>query len=200
MSTIKPIGERVAIVSLKESYEGKIILPESKRVEYLHGRCIAVGDGVDCNGTVKPIYAKVDEVYIYQLDQAQKVNATFSIDGQDILMLHQADMICRLNEKIVTMASVDMMGHWILVEPYVESTGSIIVVPETVKEHQHELHHYKVLKQGQEVTLGCSVGDEIYPARGRLTPFSIEGKIYAFIQDSFIYGFSPAVEISPILN
>lgn len=193
MTTIRPVGERIALINTEEAYEGKIVLPESAIRSHVHGKCIAVGNGIYPDGTEKEIYAKVGEVYLYQIDGAQKVNASFTIEGQIVLLLHQADMICRLNQKTVSFDSIDMMGHWLLVEPYYESTESAIVIPESVKEKQSELHHFRLVKKGPQAAIEAETGDEIFPARGRLTPLNLDGKVYCFIQDNFIYGHVPSV-------
>ena len=187
MTNIKPIGERIAIINTEEAYEGKIALPESRTKSHVHGKCVAVGSGKYPDGTTKEIYTKVGDVYLYQIDGAQQVNASFKIDNQLVLLLHQADMICRLNDKTVSFDTIDMMGHWLLVEPYFEHKSEIII-PDTAKETQHELHHFKLAKKGPQADLDANVGDEIFPARGRLTPLNIDGKTYCFIQDNFIYG------------
>jgi co-chaperonin GroES (HSP10) len=193
MTKIHPVGERMALVNTEEAYEGKIVLPDSSVRSHVHGKCIAVGNGIYPDGTEKEIYVKVGEVYLYQIDGAQKVNASFNIDGQLVLLLHQGDMICRLNAKTVSFDSIDMMGHWLLVEPYYESTESTIIVPDSVKERQTELHHFRLAKKGPQSTIEAETGDEIFPARGRLTPLNIDGKVYCFIQDNFIYGHLPSV-------
>ena len=187
MTTIKPIGERIAIINTEEAYEGKLALPESRSKTHVHGKCVAVGSGKYPAGTVKEIYAKVGEVYIYQIDGSQQINASFKIDNELVLLLHQADMICRLNDKTVTFDSIDMMGHWLLVEPSFKSESTIII-PDTSKDSQHELHHFKLAKKGSHADIEANIGDEIFPARGRLTPLNIDGKTYCFIQDNFIYG------------
>lgn len=187
MTKIKPIGERIAIVNTEVAYEGKIALPESRHKTHVHGKCIAVGSGKYPDGTTKEMYAKVGEVYLYQIDGAQQVNATFKVDNEPVLLLHQADMICRLNDKVVSFDSLDMMGHWLLVEPYFQNE-STIVIPDSAKETQQELHHFKLAKKGPQADITANIGDEIFPARGRLTPLNIDGKTYCFIQDNFIYG------------
>jgi co-chaperonin GroES (HSP10) len=187
MTTIKPIGERIAIINTEEAYEGKLALPESRSKTHVHGKCVAVGSGKYPDGTVKEIYAKVGEVYIYQIDGSQQINASFKIDNELVLLLHQADMICRLNDKTVTFDSIDMMGHWLLVEPSFKSESTIII-PDTSKDSQHELHHFKLAKKGSHADIEANIGDEIFPARGRLTPLNIDGTTYCFIQDNFIYG------------
>ena len=189
---IKPAGERIAVVNTEEAYEGKIVLPESRMRTYVHGKCIAVGDGRYPDGHSAPVYARVGDVYLYQIDAQQQVNAAFTIEKQVVLMLHQADMVCKLNSKTVSLDTIDMMGHWMLVEPYYEST-STIVIPETAKDTQTELHHFRLVKQGELVGLDVNCGDEVFPARGRLTPLNIDGKAYCFIHDNFVYGHIPAV-------
>ena len=187
MTKIRPIGERIAIVNTEVAYEGKIALPESAHKTHVHGKCIAVGSGKYPDGTTKEMYAKEGEVYLYQIDGSQQVNATFKVDNQPVLLLHQADMICRLNDKVVSFDTIDMMGHWLLVEPYFENKSEIII-PDSAKETQHDLHHFKLAKKGPQADIRANVGDEIFPARGRLTPLNLDGKSYCFIQDNFIYG------------
>jgi co-chaperonin GroES (HSP10) len=79
------------------------------------------------------------------------------------------------------------MGHWLLVEPSFKSESTIII-PDTSKDSQHELHHFKLAKKGSHADIEANIGDEIFPARGRLTPLNIDGTTYCFIQDNFIYG------------
>ena len=117
MTNIKPIGERIAIINTEEAYEGKIALPESRTKSHVHGKCVAVGSGKYPDGTTKEIYTKVGDVYLYQIDGAQQVNASFKIDNQLVLLLHQADMICRLNDKTVSFDTIDMMGDRIKIVP-----------------------------------------------------------------------------------
>ncbi len=187
MTKIRPIGERIAIVNTEVAYEGKITLPESAHKTHVHGKCIAVGSGKYPDGTTKEMYAKEGEVYLYQIDGSQQVNATFKVDNHPVLLLHQADMICRLNDQVVSFNTIDMMGHWLLVEPYFENKSEIII-PDSAKDTQHDLHHFKLAKKGPQADIKANLGDEIFPARGRLTPLNLDGKIYCFIQDNFIYG------------
>jgi co-chaperonin GroES (HSP10) len=196
MRTIRPAGERIALIPAKEEYEGKIALPESHQRQHLTANCIAVGDGKMVDGTQKKIYARPGASYLYQLDATQALISTFEVDGQHVVLLHQADLLCELHAKTITFDTISMVGHWLLIETYMpEKEGSRIVIPDAVKEHQHEMLHYRVAKKGPEAMTEADVGDEIYPARGRLTPLSIDGKIYCFLLDSFVYGFTPAVRL-----
>lgn len=185
--TIKPVGERIALVNTEEAYEGKILLPETRQRTHVHGKCIAVGNGRYPDGTVREMYTNVGDVYLYQIDASQQVNATYVVDGQPVQFLHQADMICKLTSKTVSFDTIEFMGHWLLVEAYVDVPKTIII-PENVLEHQHELHHFRLVKKGPQVEIGAEIGTEIFPARGRLTPINLDGKTYAFIQDNFVYG------------
>jgi co-chaperonin GroES (HSP10) len=184
---IKPVGERIAIVNAEESYEGKIVLPDARQRQHIHGKCIAVGDGRMLDGTTKPIYTKPGDVYLYQVDDGTRVNCTFKIGKEVVMVLHQADMICRLKAKTVTLDTIDMVGNWLLVDTQLESTGDI-VIPDAAQHTLPELQHFFLVKKGDQSKIDAKVGDEIFPARGRLTPLSIDGKIYCFITDNFIYG------------
>ena len=191
---IKPFGERIALITVEETYSGKIQLPESRNREYVIGRCVAVGNGTYADGVSKPIYTRVGSTYLFQIDAMSRVNATFKVGEQLTLILHQADMICELASTEVSFESVSMVGHWTLVEPYiVRAEGSLIEIPDSAKETTQELQHFRLLKKGSAVTLDAEVGDEVFAARGRITPISLGDKIYGFIQDNFIFGSIPSV-------
>jgi co-chaperonin GroES (HSP10) len=194
-STLKLLGENIAVIMVEEQMEGELILPQSKFVRNELGRVIAVGDGEYRTGERKTMWVHPFDIIMYQLGGPQINNAVYKLDDQPIRIFHQGDAIAKLKTSKITMENIQILGNWVLLR--VETQKGTIIIPE-----QHQLpENFKFFleQKGDGVTLDIAIGEEVLPERGRCAPIDINGKTFVYTHQDFIRGVvRPSLLPSPI--
>ena len=93
---LKPLGDNIVVkaISQEETTKYGIILPETVDKEKPeHGEVIAVGPGkILDNGNRSPMEVKIGDKIIFKKYSPDE----FKIDGQEVLVLNQSDVIAVL--------------------------------------------------------------------------------------------------------
>ena len=90
--TFRPLHDRVAIRRLEgeDKSKGGIIIPDTVKEKPQQGEVVAVGPGVrDKDGAVAPLAVKVGDVVLFGKWSGTEI----VIDGQDLLIMKQADLM-----------------------------------------------------------------------------------------------------------
>jgi chaperonin GroES len=90
--TFRPLHDRVAIRRLEgeDKSKGGIIIPDTAKEKPQQGEVVAVGPGVrDKDGALAPLAVKVGDVALFGKWSGTEV----VIDGQDLLIMKEADLI-----------------------------------------------------------------------------------------------------------
>jgi chaperonin GroES len=90
--TFRPLHDRVAIRRLEgeDKSKGGIIIPDTAKEKPQQGEVVAVGPGVrDKDGALAPLAVKVGDVVLFGKWSGTEV----VIDGQDLLIMKEADLI-----------------------------------------------------------------------------------------------------------
>jgi len=189
-------GAKVAVVSLEETFDTKILVPQERNITYNLGKVLFVGDGrCGAQGEKEvPIFVHQGDILMFQMNSVQAGNALFMWDDKPTLILDQGDMIARLRSTTVTTEGFEILGRWLLVEPYlVQPKGGLIQIPDTVEENLRftELMKYRLVQKGHQCEGGLedvAIGDEMIVERMMCHRIDIDGKNHAFISADYIYG------------
>jgi chaperonin GroES len=97
--TFRPLHDRVAIRRLEgeDKSKGGIIIPDTVKEKPQQGEVVAVGPGVpDKDGALAPLAVKVGDVVLFGKWSGTEV----VIDGQDLLIMKEADLMGVLDETV----------------------------------------------------------------------------------------------------
>lgn len=184
MSKLHLFNERVAVVEVKEELSGSILLPEHRLLVHQLGRVVATGDGKYRSGKSETIWVKEGDIVLYQLGGPQVNNSLFKLDGKPIRVFHQGDIIARLKKPKVNMENFEIVGNWVLLSAQQEHL--VILVPQAAAAPESFI--FTVVQKGAGVTVGVEVGDTVYPERGKCAPIELDGKVYVWTLQDFLFG------------
>ena len=97
--SIRPLGDKVLVERMKamETTEGGIIIPDASQEKPLEGTVVAVGKGrVDEKGKLTPLTVKKGDKVLF----SKYGGGEISIDGQDLLILEETDILAVLENTI----------------------------------------------------------------------------------------------------
>lgn len=187
---IKLYGERVALMPVEEDYSGSIQLPDGTNSTLGHelGKIKAVGD-CRVKDEQRPIFVNAGDVVLFQMNQMLAGQCLYRWQNKHLFMvLLQSDMIARLKSTKITLEGFEILGNWILLEPFatpkIEVNGAILI-PDNVQNSKDRL---RVIQLGSTVDLDVKVGDEVVPAKNRCNPIRIDGDDYVYIDKSSLAG------------
>lgn len=186
MSKLSVFGTRVAVIGIDEEFESEIAMPRSRNLSYQIGRVYAVGNG-RVNGEVQDMIVKEKEIVLYQLNMIQEQNQRYMHDSLAVHVIHAGDLIARLKSNVVKMENFEILGAWVLVEPFIKKLESNIVLPDTAIE-QSEWQRYKLVQAGCNVKHPMTVGQELIVERMMVQPIIIDKKRYGFVSGDRIHG------------
>jgi co-chaperonin GroES (HSP10) len=187
--TLKLFGQRIALTEVKEELEGSILLPESRTRSFYIGRIIAVGDGLEPDGKVKPMWVSAGDLVMFQLIGAQVTASQFIHESNKVRILHQGDVIARLKSNVVKMDNFEILGDWVLSKVEMQS-GTTLVVPDSAR--QPDMFTFKLEQKGAGVEHDIQKGEEVYVERMRCNPVEIDRVTYAFCHKSDVHGVAKA--------
>ncbi len=89
----KPLHNYVLLSRIEEENKtaGGIIIPDTAKEKPVHGRVVAVGDGVFENGQKIPMSVKPDDVVLFA-KWAASANEV-KIDGKDYILIKESDIL-----------------------------------------------------------------------------------------------------------
>ena len=89
----KPLNNYVLLERIEEENKtaGGIIIPDTAKEKPVHGRVVAVGDGLVENGQKIPMSVKPDDVVLFA-KWAASVNEV-KIDGKDYVLIKESDIL-----------------------------------------------------------------------------------------------------------
>jgi chaperonin GroES len=98
MTSIRPLHDRVIVrrVDAEEKTAGGIIIPDTAKEKPVQGEVLAVGPGArDESGRVNPLDVRVGDIVLFGKWGGTEVK----LDGQDVLVLKEADIIGIVEKK-----------------------------------------------------------------------------------------------------
>jgi chaperonin GroES len=98
MTSIRPLHDRVIVrrVDADEKTSGGIIIPDTAKEKPAKGEVIAVGPGGrDDSGRVVPMEVRVGDLVLF----GKWGGTEIKIDGEDLLVLKETDIIGIIDEK-----------------------------------------------------------------------------------------------------
>jgi len=89
----KPLHNYVLLTRIEEENKtaGGIIIPDTAKEKPVHGRVVAVGDGLFENGQKIPMSVKPDDVVLFA-KWAASANEV-KIDGKDYVLIKESDIL-----------------------------------------------------------------------------------------------------------
>lgn len=89
----KPLHNYVLLTRIEEENKtaGGIIIPDTAKEKPVHGRVVAVGDGLIENGQKIPMSVKPDDVVLFA-KWAASANEV-KIDGKDYVLIKESDIL-----------------------------------------------------------------------------------------------------------
>lgn len=198
MTIPKLFGEKIAAKQASEEREGSIILPENRVLKFEIGEIIAIADGKYRDGTVREMWVKPGDIVMYQLGGPQIENSKFKLDGTPIKIFHQGDVIAKLTSKVINRDTFKVIGNWVLLEVKYDQPG-VIIVPDKVA--PSEDFKFIVAQFGDGVKLPITVGQQVYPERGKCLPVDINNTTFVYTHQDFLHGALTEVEITdPVIE
>lgn len=185
IKNFKLYGERVAMVPVKEEYEGRLAVPDFKSSKtHDLGQVEWVGDGM-VDGKKKTMLAKEKDVMLFQMNAIMGSNYVYKVGDKTVVILQQGDLIARLTGRVIKLETFEVLGHWILVQAHASTLISTIEIPDA---HKHK-DRFKVVQVGSEVT-NCKVGDWIIPNMQFANPIELgsDSKDLFYLNDTYVYG------------
>lgn len=157
---------------------------------------MAVGDGrvkVNYEPKVMAMIVNVDDIVLFQMNSIQAANSMLpsgSSNSKDQLyILNQGDCIARLSSTVVKLETVEMLGIWSLVEPYIEKPQSGIILPENVDPVYSGIPRFKLIQKGTHVKADIEAGQELVCEKSLVNRMDFDGKSYGFVSEDRIYGY-----------
>lgn len=184
---ISVFGSRVALKVVEEKYDGIIVLPNGMaRSLHMMGVVVAASPTVD--GTPSHLtQLSPGETVLFQSNDFMAQQGTYKLPSFEGMVLHQRDMVARLKEQKVTLKNFEMLGPWMLVEPFAKREKSALVLPDNI-DNTNELQRFRLVQQGAWVDFGLKPGDELILNKGMVNPLSIDGKAYCYISSDAVLG------------
>jgi len=93
MASIKPLGDRVVVEPIEDTYEGPLELPESAKEKPQKGTVVSVGPGRVENGTKVEMNVSEGDEVIY----GKYAGTDFTLDGDDVLIMRESDIFGIVN-------------------------------------------------------------------------------------------------------
>lgn len=98
MTSIRPLHDRVIVKRLdaEEKTAGGIIIPDTAKEKPIKGEVVAVGPGArDDSGRIVPMDVRVGDIVLFGKWGGTEVK----VDGDDLLVLKESDLIGIIDEK-----------------------------------------------------------------------------------------------------
>lgn len=175
-------GFRVLVQPVPEK-TGSIILPQNARNEYMVGRVVAVGNGVQPRGEVEPTLVEIGDLVWFQTNDHILASQSYTEGRQTYLNLHQGDLLARLDSPALYYSGMEPLGRWLFVETFQKDT-SAIVLPENTAD---QFVYYKASKIGSRLNLPVAVGQEVLLNQTRVGFFRM--RVSALTDTYATYGY-----------
>lgn len=178
----KLFGERVALEPVEQTYSGKVVLPQSAARVFDLGRVVAIGDGKVKDKTV-PLRVKVGDTAVFQANMmvAHNCRHDFGPKSKFIFLLQQ-DLIAVLHGTEIKLERFQVVGHWVLLQPFDEVTG-IIKTPDTATRPAR----YRAVQVGEDAPAEL-LDKEVIVEKTRVSKISIGDRELAFIHQANVMG------------
>lgn len=183
---MKLFGERVALQQVEETIQGTLLVPDLHAKTFTIGKVVSVGDGKTKDGA-KTMWISPGELIMFQLVGPQTVQAKFNVAGKPMMILHQGDLIARLDKPVIAPENLTILGEWLLLDVTIPTKVGELYLPNKVTPGLESIV-FHVRQLGAGVTLEAKPGDEVAVERGRCQPLEIDGKTLAYIHQSQVHG------------
>lgn len=194
-------GERVAVAEAANdkdeiSTEG-IMLPQNRNKGHLVCKVVALGDGVQPSGEVKPIYPKIDDnVFIQFHPGLVKSNAT-RVGGVPMFLVHQHDCIARIDGKKLERTAFHPLGRWVLARLIFVDKEAGIWLPNNFKVHGNSVpQRFFFEEQGESANIEVKPGMEIFVDKSRANLIRFGKDDYVYLDRDSVAGVDPESLIS----
>lgn len=168
------------------------------------GRVVAIGDGkVKINFELRQMLMVVQpgDVVVFQMNSIQAANSLVLDDQADILtpmggqpkaqfyILNQGDCIARLTAgTTVKLNTIQMLGTWSLVEPFLEPLKSGLVIPDSIDPIHLGSPRFRLVQKGTHAKLDAEVGQELIVEKALVNRIDFDNKSYGFVEADRVYG------------
>jgi co-chaperonin GroES (HSP10) len=199
----KLYGERI-LVEQVQARQGTLFVPESAQDSDLHriGRVVATGDG-KFDGKDFPMPVKVDDLVYFQINAVIAAHCCFEVPmpgrkSKSLVNLDAKDAVAKLDTNEVTRDGFHVLGKWVLLKPFLRSTGQI-VLPGAANDWQFV--YYRIDEVGGLIKNEELVqGQEVVIVHGHANPIQIAREDYAYIAENDIHGLVYADETDEVEN
>jgi len=157
------------------------------------GQVMAIGDGrvkVNYEPKLMEMVVKEGDIVLFQMNSIQQANSLFSMDDnkEPLYILNQGDCIARLSSTVVKLETIEMLGIWSLVEPFVDKPASGIILPENIDPVYSGVPRFRLVQKGNRVKADIVVGQELVCEKSLVNRLDFDSKAYGFISEDRIYG------------
>ena len=174
-------GDRVAVIGITEDNDTGIYLPEDRKIDYILGRVIAVGDGKLAGGIVRKMYLQEGQIVFMQADKMMIAQCGCQVDGVRVLVIPQGDVLATLDATKITSETFHIAGPYVLCRVQIpEKIGAIFLPGGSTAEGSPGRPRYFVEQTGPAVDLGLEIGQEVKLVVGRASPFQLAGKLMVY--------------------
>jgi len=180
-------GSRVALKVVEEKHEGLIVLPPGTgRKSHLLGSVVSVSKTVD-GAPARDTQLSPGDTVLFQSNDYMLQQAAYESPSFSGIVLHQNDMVARLKSAKVTLKNFEMLGRWLLVEPFTSRKDSPIIIPGNI-DNTNEMQRFKLVQKGAWVDYDLAPGTELILNKGQVNALSIDGKSYCYISSEGVLG------------
>jgi co-chaperonin GroES (HSP10) len=187
----KFFGPRVIITPVSEKHEGLIVLPPGAgRHNYILGRVLYLGDGkVAGSDKVTEFQVTGGDTVLIQTNDFMVQSCSFTDHAGNLcLNVHEGDIIAKMSSLVIKLETFQVVGHWVLVQPFQAQRKSVLVLPDTAKEPTSEFTRFKLVQLGALCALKPTIGNEVIIDKGRINPIQLQSETYFYMNESCMLG------------
>jgi co-chaperonin GroES (HSP10) len=183
---------KIAVQRVEAELKGGLALPQTRAKAFDIAKVAYIGAldkfGYEGKEKTAEAYAAGDLV-LFQIPVHIADMTAHNIKGVTTLFLNVTDIIARLDSTVIEMKSFHAAGRFVLLKPTIfKKEGSRIIIPGAAAEANKESIHFSVLQKGADVNIDVSIGQEVFPNRGRLNTIFVDSEEVCFIDQNAIDG------------
>lgn len=182
---------KVAVRKIDAQLKGGLVLPQTRAKAFDIAEVTEVGPldsfGHEGKDKTAEVY-KAGDIVLFQLPVHIAAMTTHTIKGVLNLFLNAGDIVARLDSPLIEMKSFHIAGRFVLLKPTVRKASSVIIVPDSAEEAKKDSIHFSVLQKGADVNIDVSIGQEVFPNRGRMSAIVVDNEEVCFLDQTAIEG------------
>lgn len=183
---------KIAVKKIEAKLKGGLELPvtRAKAFDIAEVTCVGKLDSFGHEGKESTVEGfKPGDIVLFQLPMHMATMTSHTVKDTLMLFLNVGDIIARLDSTMIDMKSFHIAGRYMLLKPTIrKAEGSKIIIPDTATEANKDSLHFSILQMGPDVKIDVSIGQEVFPHRGRINPLVVDGEEVVFVDQQFIDG------------